>query len=432
MKNLNKFTKAELIDKISKNNEDKIKRSSFLNKFKSYLSTFLDFLLKLKGIIFKLTLISFFIQFFKKYKIFRRIWKIFNSIIVSIFGLSVIDTFGFEVMNNLFMEFRRIISNTVNYLTNTHFYMFLSKLFSTSTDEIESKSDKTGSLTSGTSWEATNHERKTSESNRKIDRNSKISEWLKPESEIQPEEIKEESFNYTKYLIITGFIIGSCLVWVYFDEIKLSGESFWKWIKSFKGDDDPGNNQNQITKRDELERLVKEKTVETEEKISDLMNKSKSKRISSPSLEDLNEKVTDTWRESTSPTSSSSSLDSADTVKASSSEVKIDPVLENSEHLNIQNTSILDVQNNWKNLLKPDLKKSIEYVEAHLPRNELDDTTYISQLLKDINQKNIEYLRDLNQNSAKIKASKLVLLTDIAKNLDKWIEEMKNEIDKFE
>jgi len=54
--------------------------------------------------------------------------------------------------------------------------MFLSKLFSNPSSEIESKSNKTGSMMEEISRKTTNGERKTSESIRQSDRNSKISE----------------------------------------------------------------------------------------------------------------------------------------------------------------------------------------------------------------------------------------------------------------
>ena len=445
--NLNKFTKAELISKLrrSETKSDSSTKLTLFNQIKSYLSSFWDFLLKLKSIIGKLTLITFFLQLFRKYSIIKRIWKILNSIIVTIFGISLIDNFGFEVINNLLIEFKIIINNTVDYLTNTHFYMFLSKLFSNPSSEIESKSNKTGSMMEEISRKTTNGERKTSESIRQSDRNSKISEWLKPESKI--EEIKDQDENVTsntKYYIIAIMIIG-CLSWYYFDDIKNTGFNFIEWIKSFSGNDDPGNNQineinlppeDRISQRAELERFIKEKTRDTNDKISDLMvnsgSTSESVGLTSPSLDDLNEKVSESWQESTSPTSSTSSLDSVATVRPSSSKVKIDSVLENSEDPNIGNTSILDLKNNWRNIIKPDLRESIDYVEKHLPKNELDDTSYITQLLNDINKSNINYLKDLNNNTDKMRASKLIYLTDISKNIDNWIEEMKNEINKFE
>jgi hypothetical protein len=94
--------------------------------------------------------------------------------------------------------------------------------------------------------------------------------------------------------------------------------------------------------------------------------------------------------------------------------------------------SVLDLKDDWKKIIKSDLRESISYVEKHLPKNEIDDTTYITGLIEEINRKNLEYLKNLNAQSGNIKLSKLIYLKDIGKNVDKWVEEMRTEISKFE
>jgi hypothetical protein len=59
---------------------------------------------------------------------------------MSIFGISLIDNFGFEFINNLLNEFKIIFGNTINYLSNTKFYDFLNKLFSNNETESETPS----------------------------------------------------------------------------------------------------------------------------------------------------------------------------------------------------------------------------------------------------------------------------------------------------
>jgi len=135
--NLNKFTKAELISKLKQNNSKLVnldsrntnKKINFLVKINTYLSQLWDLLSTFKNIIAKLTLISFFIQLSKKYRIFRRLWVILNTIVMSIFGISLLDNFGFEFVSNFIIEMKIIIGNIVNYLTNTHFYNYLTELF---------------------------------------------------------------------------------------------------------------------------------------------------------------------------------------------------------------------------------------------------------------------------------------------------------------
>jgi hypothetical protein len=92
---------------------------------------------------------------------------------MSIFGLSLIDNFGFDFINNFLIEFKIIISNTIDYLTNTKFYNYLSKLF---LNEIETpsneKTNQNGSLIKENSRQTIRNE----EEIRENKGNSKISE----------------------------------------------------------------------------------------------------------------------------------------------------------------------------------------------------------------------------------------------------------------
>jgi len=76
------------------------------------------------------------------------------------------------------------------------------------------------------------------ENNGKSKRNSKISEWLKPEAEI----IEAEESNNTKYLIIAAMLILAGLSWYYSDEIKTGGISLIEWIRSFRPRPDGDSN----------------------------------------------------------------------------------------------------------------------------------------------------------------------------------------------
>jgi hypothetical protein len=431
--NLNKFTKAELISKINKYKHDKIERRSFFNKFKSYLSSFLDFLLKLKGIIGKLTLITFFLQLFRKYSIIRRIWKILNSIIVTIFEISFIDSFDFEFMNNLLIEFKIIISNTVDYLTNTHFYMFLSKLFSNPSSEIESKSNKTGSMMEEISRKTTNGERKSSESIRHGDRNSKISEWLKPESKIEPKPEPENinETNYIKYFIIgTTIIVISSLGFVYWEDIKSGGQSIMEWYFSSRstGTNNPGTDTDSSTTPTGMNSSISTRPVSPDIEILDKT------KMSSPSLEDLNEKVKESWNKlvsqtssSSSPTSSSSSTDSNETIRASSSKVKIDDGI-------FLETRVVEqiVDNDWKNLIKSNVKESIEYVESHFPKSELEDSSYIEKLITDIKKENVNYAQEIRSQISDLSVNQLRSANALASKTDLWIETMEEKLKNLE
>jgi hypothetical protein len=113
--NLNKYTKAELISKIKSSQEQLDNKINKLNKegkeysiiiqINSYFSQIWDLVLTFKNLLIKVNLISFFIQLFKKYRIFKRLWFLLNTIVMSIFGISLIDNFGFEFISNFYFYF---------------------------------------------------------------------------------------------------------------------------------------------------------------------------------------------------------------------------------------------------------------------------------------------------------------------------------------
>lgn len=153
-----------------------------------------------------------------------------NTIIVTIFGISLIDNFGFDFINNFIIEIKNITWNIVDYLTNTKFYKYLSDSFSK--DEIPSSENK--SMIKENSWQTTKTQERTSENIGQNNRNSKISEWLKPDVEPDNEQQESEVTNYRKYLIIMGLLTGSVLVYIYFDDIKTNSVSLWEWFNSFR------------------------------------------------------------------------------------------------------------------------------------------------------------------------------------------------------
>jgi len=122
--NLNKLTKAELVSKFKKLD---LKNSS--NKNQSISSKIIENILLLKSIILKITLIALIVKIFKKYSIFRRIWTVINTIVMSIFGISLLDNFGIEAINNCVYEIRSIGSVIVDYITSTQFYTYIASFF---------------------------------------------------------------------------------------------------------------------------------------------------------------------------------------------------------------------------------------------------------------------------------------------------------------
>ena len=222
--NLNKFTKAELISKFKKlDNKNN-------NNQQTLTQTILNTLTLFKNMLYKFTILTLLIKTFKKYSIFRRLWLILNTIVMSIFGISILDFYGLSFIASFFTEFTSVVSSLVNYLTNTHFYSVLSGLFS---QKVEVK-PSTNILGMGTN----NNSSTGSETS--IENNSKINEWLS-----RKEIIQEPESDNRKYYIIAALLLLSCLAWYYYgDDIKpLPGIALEK-IKSFrrKPESTDGNN----------------------------------------------------------------------------------------------------------------------------------------------------------------------------------------------
>jgi hypothetical protein len=96
-----------------------------------------------------------------------------NTIIISIFGISLLENFGIEHIQHLFNEIRFIIGNIIDYLTNTHFYNYLTELFSNKEDNSSNeKTNQSGSLTKENRRQTIGSE----ESIGKSEGNSKISD----------------------------------------------------------------------------------------------------------------------------------------------------------------------------------------------------------------------------------------------------------------
>ena len=437
-----KHTKAELISAIKnyqiKKLEEKLdlqkesNKNNILTKIKSYFVQLWNLISTFKDILAKLTFISLLIGLFRKYKIFRRIWFILNSIIITIFSIFSIENFGIEFLTNFITEIRIITSSIVEYLSNTDFYNYLNKLFNKNNviEEVPSseKTDKSRPLITEISSETIRNE----SSIRQNSGNSKISEWLKPEPEvIENKEINtiENKTNYIKYIIIgSTIIIISSLGWIYLDEIKTAGNTFMEWLFSSGS----GGSSNQGGGSDNSTRTITANSPISSRASSpdiEVWDKKETKVLTSPSLEDLNTSVSNSWESDASSSSSSSS--STETITPSiSNKYSIDSLI--TDKVTYSSRHLFNLATDWKHLINTDIKNSMEYIEKHLPKNELDDITYISELLHDINIKNTYNLENIVRNTKLLNAEQIKLATDIAKNLGNWIDEMKKEIEKFE
>lgn len=123
MKNLNKYTKAELISKL-KNKRLEIQNSNTITE--GIISKILLF----KSLILKFTLFAFIITWIKKYSLVRKLWHLFSVIGSTLLGFSMIDIYAFDF---------------IDWLKDTNFYKWYSELFNkpiveTKTDIIEPSS----------------------------------------------------------------------------------------------------------------------------------------------------------------------------------------------------------------------------------------------------------------------------------------------------
>jgi hypothetical protein len=59
------------------------------------------------------------------------------------------------------------------------------------------------------------------------------------------------------------------------------------------------------------------------------------------------------------------------------------------------------------------IKESINYVESHLPKSELDNTNYLNQLLDDVNKHNTNYAQEIVANKSEYSIEQLTLANNI-------------------
>jgi len=213
--NLNKFTKAELISRLSKTKKIENNNQSFFKKV-------MEIILMMKPIIANLIFIKTLLKILKRYKIFRRIWTTLNTIVMGIFGISLFDNFGFEFIRNFGNEMKLIAYSIVTAFTNTQFYGYIASFFMKKEEIPSSKTTYENSSISG----ITKDTGKISEDNR---RNSKIVEWLK--SDVK-EEIREEESSNTKYYLIALLLLLACLSWYYSDEIRGTSDSIIESVRN--------------------------------------------------------------------------------------------------------------------------------------------------------------------------------------------------------
>jgi hypothetical protein len=207
---------AELISKIKglKNNPEN------QSKFWTYLFIIKSFLVKF-------TLLAFLIKFFKKYSIIRRIYVIINTIVMSIFGISMLDIYGLSFITAFFAELTTITGNIINYLSNTKFYSYLGSLFGHKVTPIKETSTmiSINSNSTGVQTESKGI--------------NKVTDWFDRKEEI----VNKTPFYQERYFIYGAIFVASCLTYYYFgDDIKVYGLTIWAWLRGRRDGDIPPNN----------------------------------------------------------------------------------------------------------------------------------------------------------------------------------------------
>jgi hypothetical protein len=460
--NLNKFTKAELIKKVkslnSENQDSKINNQSFYIKL-------VEMIVLIKSILIKLTLISLLIKIFKKYSLIRRLWAIINTIIVSIFGISLIDNFSIiGFITNLFTEITDVIGKGVEYLSNTTFYNYLANLFGSNKVETSTNTDMkrpvifTNKQTENLSKESNEDERVSEWLNRKInDHKKEDSPVLRDEPKQDYKMFSSDWFYYVRigiYITLSVY-----LTYHYWDDITPYATSAWNWIKSRFNRDDGNNgpdnpninerynklvdslglNRNKGKGREIINKDITDKLRQQQDILkgkgegpSNLENpfdqyfkpenKVQSPILSSPSLENLNSTVEQTWSESR--TSSPESVSSSATIKPLESVT--DNVVKPHSFLDLTKIKGFNRinENNWKECITDGVLNKMQTIEniwsskAELTKEEAIEMT---DSLIDIVASYNKFSRNYINNRDELSQRKIDNLKQLSFEMRSWI-----------
>lgn len=369
MKNLNKYTKAELISKLKNKRLENTNSNSITEGIISKLLLF-------KSLILKLTLITLVITWIKKYTLLRKFWHIFSMIGSTLLGLSMIDIYAFDF---------------INWLKDTNIYKWYSELFNKPVVETKIESDNKINPSSTISSSNNN----TTRNEERVENSIKISDWINRRSEetvINQEdmdEIKDTPF-YSKYKYFAiGAVIGvTCLVsWYYYgdnitsvgqsgiEKIKTSYGAIIDYLSSFRSTppDDPGGSNSSGSAisdksniRAKLDKYFKTpdarkiddaaseiELLDNSQPIASSSNLDNGKGVlTSASLEDLNNQAAESWGEGSSSPKSESSSSTITPSKFESSSSPIDTI------------PLEFVTKTWKFMFSKDIREKMNNMDA--------------------------------------------------------------------
>jgi hypothetical protein len=282
----------------------------------------LSYLLIIKSFLVKFTFLAMIIKFFKRFSIIRRIWLILNTIVMSIFGISMLDIYGLSIISAFCSEILHISANIATYLSSTKFYGLITGFLGYKID-IPTKIESLRTINKSSTRNET--------ASKQI---SKIDGWYN-----QEEIVEDKPFYQSKWFIYGSLMLISGITYYYYGtEISSGVSSLWNWLRGRKPDNPPINppinpDNPEVRNNSWANLMGWNKNKDMKKKLSELLDESdgsdaielvdiqssptepmdkyftsdKGKEIlRSPSLDDLNSKVEETWSRSTSPGSSSS------------------------------------------------------------------------------------------------------------------------------
>jgi hypothetical protein len=228
---LNKYTKAELISKI-KNQKS--------NSTTTSRPTVIEFILYMKNWILSFTIIALLMNIFKKYKSIRAVLRLANYAIVTIFGISMFEAFGFGFLVKFLAELKYVFGSVVAYLTDNTFYNYLMSFFKV-TEERKSVRD-TYKRPIDSSW---------NEELVKQQRSKAMQEWLDRQEAIRKK--SESNYNNLYWILLILLLAGR--TWYYGEDIVRWGAPIWEAFNSIRNfrrggnaDDEPQGKSMDITK----------------------------------------------------------------------------------------------------------------------------------------------------------------------------------------
>lgn len=378
MKNLNKFTKDELIKHYKKLEEQ--------NNNKTLIIKIINYIIYFKSLILKLTLITLIIKWIRKYSLVKKLWHIFSLIGNALLGFTLIDIYSWDI---------------ISWIKETSIYKWYSDLFS--------RTDKIETIENPSKFPKVMNERTSIETNgiqTESEINNRINRWFNNEKIInkEPEILNQEEFNsieektnnYKYYFILGSLVIISGIIYYYWSDIRPAagdaGNSVIEKIRSFRSwfnsdenniiNNNPGNNTTNIptnvNQPNEDIQLIDNTNPPNYESI----NKKGKTVLTSPSLENLNEQAESSWN---SGVSSPGSDDSSTTVTPDS--------ISSSSKITENTVFSTLLKHNWRNKFTKDINDKINFIENYLnSENTIEDNTiklsdYFAYI---INEYNIE------------------------------------------